>query len=62
MNRILVWASLLVGAWFLWRRYRNLFRKFWGGNPPPPPKKAVGNGPITLERDPVTGVFRPPER
>jgi hypothetical protein len=64
MNRLITFAGLLLTLWFVWRRYRGIFRRFWGGAAPQPqtgPKK-VANGPVTLERDPVTGVFRPPER
>ena len=58
MNRLLLIAALAVGVWYAWRKLRRSFGRFMRTTPQP---KTGAAQPMTLERDPRTGVYRPPE-
>jgi hypothetical protein len=60
MNRILAVAVLILGAWYLWRKFGRALRRARGVQAPAKPRPSAPKA-VTLERDPVTGVFRPPE-
>lgn len=57
MTRILFFVSLLAAAWVGWRIYK-LGRKR-RANEIPRAKRAATPRVTTLEKDPVTGVYRP---
>ena len=59
MNRLISFALLLVSLWYLFQSVRRTF--FRKPRPAEPTRKDVTNQPVTLERDPVTGVFRTPK-
>ena len=77
MNRLFLIFVVIGAGWYVWWRFRKGFRavaEAFRDEPPktlqrkatPPPKepeKPEKPGPrtVTLEKDPVTGVYRPPK-
>ena len=62
MNRLLLIALLFVFVWYLWwrvrRRFAGLVSRYGRQKPRAEQKKTTA---LTLEKDPVTGVYREPK-
>jgi hypothetical protein len=58
MNQLLLIAALLIGGWYAWRKVRRAFGRAMRTSRDPKP--GAGRS-ITLEKDPATGVYRPPD-
>jgi hypothetical protein len=57
MNRLALLALFVVVVWYLWWRIRRRFAAMTAAMRPRPPTE-----PVTLEKDPATGVYRAPKR
>jgi hypothetical protein len=57
MNRIALFALFVVAVWYVWWRIRRRFAALMAAARGRERREAV-----TLEKDPSTGVYRPPRR
>lgn len=64
MSRLELIAILFVGVLYLWWRVRRrieAIKASFRGEPRQEKPSQPARGQITLEKDPVTGVYRPPK-
>jgi hypothetical protein len=62
MNRLALIAVLFVVVWYLWWRVRRRIAAMKASFRGEQKRAEAAPGPLTLEKDPVTGVYRPPKR
>ncbi len=60
MNRLLLFAIFLVGGWYVWWRMRRRIAALMASIRRPPEKSRAPSA-MTLQKDPLTGVYRPPK-
>ena len=60
MNRLALIAVIFAVVWYLWWRVRRRFAMITA-NTRKPKRVEPATGPLTLEKDPVTGVYRAPK-
>ena len=60
MNRLALIAVIFAVVWYLWWRVRRRFAMITA-TMHKPKRAEQATGPLTLEKDPVTGVYRTPK-